>query len=67
MSMICTSVESCAYLPKFDCFISRTRNQIIAIKYEVDETDIMVVAIESFTTNVVIIKIPKFYTQIARG
>ena len=67
MSMICTSIESCAYLPKFDCFISRAWNQIITIKYKVDETDIMVVAIESFTTNVVIIKVPKFYTQIARG
>jgi len=67
MSMICTSIKSCAYLPKFYCFISRTWNQIIAIKYEVDETDIMVMAIESFTTNVVIIKVPKFYTQIAWG
>lgn len=62
MPMICTSVKSCAYFPKFNCFISWTWYQVIAIKYEVDETNIMIVTIESFTTNVVIIKVPKFYT-----
>ena len=65
MSMICTSIKTCANFPKFDCFISRTWNQIIAIKYEVNETDIMIVAIKSFTANIIIIKIPKLYTQIA--
>lgn len=66
MTVICASIKTCANFPKFNGFISWTRNKIIAIKYKVNETYIMVVAIKSFATNIIIIKVPKFYTQIAR-
>ena len=58
VTVIGSSIKTCADFPQFYSLVSGTTNQVIAIHYKVNITYIMVVSMESFATNEIVIQVP---------
>jgi hypothetical protein len=56
--------KTIANFPKFDSFISRTGYNIVALEYEIDVRNVVIVAVEGSATLVVVIKIPQFNSKV---
>ena len=55
VSVVGSSVETSADFPEFDSFVTRTADQEVPVHDKIDVAYIMVVAVESFAANIVVV------------